>query len=80
MERFARPGSTAARYADRQAEAAAALHDGKDCGDLRSGLLAAEMDCVFRSMWAPDSVSCGQRFRCDVGSIFGFTVISAHMA
>lgn len=44
--------------------------------------------CVFRLMWAGDSIacghlvpfSCGQRFRCDVGSFFSFTVIGAHMA
>ena len=34
----------------------------------------------FHSMWAPDSVSCGRRFRSDVGSIFRFTVIGAHIA
>jgi len=34
----------------------------------------------FHSMWAPDSVSCGRRFRSDVGSIFLFTVIGAHIA
>lgn len=34
----------------------------------------------FQWMWAPKTVRCGQRFRCDVGRTIGLTVISAHTA
>ena len=45
----------------------------------RAVVVDAKEGCVFRSMWAGDSIRCGHLFRSDVGSICCFTVIGAHI-